>query len=287
MIIFYLKESLKLISRAKASFLLALLASTLSIGLIAVSAVLLILSNEFQNRLKENIRMGIFLEEELSAAEKADIKKEIEQTGYFSTIIYISKDKAAERFIKETGEDFRQILDYNPLPSSFDAKVNKNFVNNSELTRIKKEILKIGGVDEVILDERITAKILDFLYSSRTIIFIATAFLLLISIYIISSTTKLLLSRKYEELETMKLVGAKLIAIKAPVYLNSLLIGLLASIIIIIVGYFSSVYFLNGSILKLFSSISLSLIAIFLLLLGPGLSFVVTIFSLKKVSLKI
>lgn len=287
MIIFYLKESLKLISRAKASFLLALLATTLSIGLITVSAILLILSNEFQDRLKQNIRMSIFLEEELSTSEKDSLQEAINRTGFFSSLVYITKDRAAERFVKETGEDFRQILDYNPLPASFDAKVNTNFVNKYDLTRIKREISKISGVDEVLLDERITAKILNFLYSSRKVIFVTTAFLLLISIYIISSTIKLLLSRKYEELETMKLVGAKLIAIKAPVYLNSLLTGLLASIIILIAGYFSTINFLNGSILKNFSAMNLTIIAFLILFLGPGLSLVVTIFSLKKVSLKI
>ncbi len=287
MLKFYFKESLKLIGRAKASFFLAVLASTLSIGLITFSTVLILFSNHLQDRLKDNIRMNIFLEENLSLPEVKSLQNTLKQTGYFTNITFISKEKAAERFVKETGEDFRQILDYNPLPASIETKINGNYISKSSLNKIKKEVSEMDGVSELILDEKITSKILDYIYASKKIIFISTAFLLLLSIYIISSTTKLLVSRKYEELETMKLVGARLISIKAPIYLNSLFIGLSASFFVIVCGYLFSSIVLSGRIPNYFSPLNISVLAIVLLLLGPGFSLLVTIFSLKKVTLKI
>ena len=128
---------------------------------------------------------------------------------------------------------------------------------------------------------------LQILTEVKKYIFIVTAVLFFISLYLVYSTVKLITTSKYEELETMKLVGAKLSTIKMPIILNGVLIGLLASIIslcafLVFVHYFSSFfqmheiihfrlrYFLGG-----------------MLLLGPLLGFFVSLISLRKITLKI
>lgn len=287
MIKFYLKESLKLISRAKASFVLSLVAAYLSTGLIVFSAGLYFLSSQFQQKLKQHVSISIFLNDNLQVNQLKKIKSELSQSGYFSSIYYISKEKAAERFVKETGEDFREILDYNPLPASFEVGVKSEYVSNAGLNKIKNEVNTISGIDEVVMDERITAKILDYLYSSRRIILAVTIILLILSVYIIASTNKLITSRKYEELETMKLVGAKLFSIKAPIYINSLFTGFIAASMVNISAYFF-IKFLTAELnFAGIPVIHLFIISLIILFLGIGLSLLVTIFSLKKVTLRI
>ncbi|MCU0343968.1 MAG: permease-like cell division protein FtsX, partial [Ignavibacterium sp.] len=112
MILFWIKEALKLIARSKFSFLLALISITLSVILITISVFIIRSSNHFEDELRGNIVISVFIKDNISNNEIEEIKTDLAQLKYLSSSEYINKDKAAEIFIKETGEDFRKILDY-------------------------------------------------------------------------------------------------------------------------------------------------------------------------------
>src|ERR1035437_6456130 len=114
MISYYLKETLRSIKRAKSSFFLSLTSMVIAMLLIVGSVMTIQISADFQRDLKNNISVNIFLKENLSKEESASIEKEIKQKDFVNTVKYIGKEEAADKFIKETGEDFRRILDYNP-----------------------------------------------------------------------------------------------------------------------------------------------------------------------------
>jgi cell division transport system permease protein len=92
---------------------------------------------------------------------------------------------------------------------------------------------------------------------------------------------------KMEEMETIKLVGAKLSTIKIPIILNGILIGFIASLISIIIFLLYITYidkYIN--LLKIFN-LRNEYYFIGVLLLGPFIGFIVSIITLKKVTLKI
>ena len=107
MILFWLKEAFKLIARSKFSFLLALTSITLSVILITISVFIIRVSNHFEDQLKSNIVISVFIKDTITNNEIENIKTELSQLRYLSSFEFITKDKAAEIFIKETGEDFR------------------------------------------------------------------------------------------------------------------------------------------------------------------------------------
>ena len=84
----------------------------------------------------------------------------------------------------------------------------------------------------------------------------------------------------------MKLVGAKLSTIKIPIILNGFFIGVFSTIILIIIGYmflyFISDYLPVRELLRFEDKLSL----IFLSVLGPIIGLVVSIVSLRKITLK-
>jgi cell division protein FtsX len=85
----------------------------------------------------------------------------------------------------------------------------------------------------------------------------------------------------------MKFVGAKLSTIKMPIILNSAIIGLLAGIISL--GVIWAVYiYIKGYLMSIEQVISNKFEFILLILiLGPVIGILVTILSLRKISLKI
>lgn len=287
MINFYFKETLNSIKRAKSSFFLSLTSMVIAMLLIIGSVITIQISANFQHDLKNNISINIFLKENLTNEETADLEKEIKLKNFVNNVKFINKEEAAEIFIKETGEDFRRILDYNPLPSSFSITLKEKYVDPDSLNRMIPVLSKLKGVDEVVFQKEYVKKILTYLTTFKKYLFVITAILFLISVYIVYSTVKLVIGMRMEEVETMKLVGAKLSTIKIPIILNGILIGFIASLVSIFIFLLYITYidkYIN--LLKIFN-LRNEYYYIGVLLLGPCIGFIVSIFTLRKVTLKV
>lgn len=284
---FILKEAFKLISRAKVSFILSLISTSISVILIAASLILLLLSEELETRIKENISINIFLKESVNDEAAKKIEGELQNSAYINSTVYVDKKTAAEIFVKETGEDFRKILDYNPLPASFRIFLKQEYAHQDSIENIIAALSKINGVDEVVYQHQFINKILTQLNDVKQYIFIITAALVLISIYIVYSTMQLIINSKYEELDTMKLVGAKISTIKMPIILNGVFIGIFAGLISLAIFYFIFFYlrvFLNSFGIEL---IYQPLHLLIVIGIGPLLTILVSIISLRKINLRI
>lgn len=287
MILFWIKEAFKLIARSKFSFLLALTSITLSVILITVSVFIIRFSNHFEDQLKSNIIISVFIKDNSTNDEIEQIKSELSQLKYLSSSEFIDKDKAAEIFIKETGEDFRKILDYNPLPASFNLKLKNEYANRQSINTIIKTLSNYKWSDEVIFRQDFYQKILLYIDQAKIYVFGLTGLIFLVSLYLVYSTVRLILNSKYSELETMKFVGAKLSTIKMPIILNSAITGFLAGSIALAIVWLLYFY-VKGFLLSIDNVIPNKIEFIVILLsLGPIIGILVTIISLRKISLKI
>jgi cell division transport system permease protein len=287
MILFWIKEALKLIARSKFSFLLALISITLSVILITISVFIIRSSNHFEDELRGNIVISVFIKDKISSVEIEEIKTELAQLMYLSSSEYINKDKAAEIFIKETGEDFRKILDYNPLPASFNLKLKSEYADRDSINKIIKNLSEYKWSDEVIFRQDFYQKILSYIDQAKIYVFALTGLIFLVSLYLVYSTVRLILNTKYSELETMKFVGAKLSTIKMPIILNSAITGLLAGLIAL-----SAIWLLYFYVKEFVITIDTIIpnkieFVVLLLALGPVIGILVTVLSLRKISLKI
>ncbi len=287
MIKFWLKESFKLIGRAKGSFFISLISMTISVFLIITSLILIRISDILQSGIKESITINVFLNDSIGKDDTKKLGDKLKKEEFTKLVKFISKEQAADNFIKQTGEDFRKILDYNPLPASFSVSLKENFVNKDSLQAVISKLQKYPNVDEVVFQDKFVYTLLSYLNNIKKYIFIFTGILFFISIYIVYSTVKLITNSKYKEMETMKLVGAKLSTIKAPVILNSIYIGFFAGIISF--GIFLGVvyYINNNTLFNFFIDKNLIFYLAALLLIGPVISASISLFTLRKISLKI
>lgn len=284
---FSLKEALRLINRAKLSFLLSLISLSISVLLITASLALIQGSDYIQKKIKDDVSINIYLKENLSPDQVNGIDSLLKSRNYVRTTDYIDKDKAAEIFIRETGEDFRKLLDYNPLPASFTITLKENYFVKDSLDKIIASFAEIDGVDDVGFKDEFIYKMIPVLNSIKKYIFIITGIILFISVYIVYSTIRLIISSRFEELETMKLVGAKLITIKMPVILNSMIVGLFAGILsTAIFILFISVFADYISMINFMGTSKYIYLGI-LLGMGPFLGLVISIISLNRLTLKI
>jgi len=234
---FYISESFKSISRAKLATAITIITLSITIGFISLSTVLLLLSKKMEESWKSQIKMNVFLNDSVSVKQSNLIEEDLLGNKFVKDAQYFSLADAEKKFLEITGEDFKTILDINPLPNSFVVTFN-DLIDESSIKNIIDEFQKIKGVDEVIYDYNLTFTILEFLRSMKFIIFLVTIIFVSIAIYLLYSTSKLILHQKMEQYNTMKLVGARLSTIKIPLLIYGLIVGLLASLICIILFYF-------------------------------------------------
>src|SRR3989339_76291 len=286
MVIFWFKEALRIFSRAKSSFILSLISLSISIMLIAACFYSIFLSQEIERKIKEQFILNIFLNDSLSIKSITNLKTELADKNFTSSITFIDKETAAETFIKDTGEDFRKILDYNPIPASLSLTLKADYVDKDSIEMIKKGLNVFAGIDEIVFEHEILDRLVNALKGLQKYIFIITAVLILISIYITYTTIRLVTTLKRDELETMKLVGAKLSTIKMPIILNEIFTGLLASLLSFILIKMLFIFISKYSSLKNFYEPPSELLMI-IFLIGPAISIIVTVIVLRKITLKI
>ncbi|MGE5401527.1 MAG: cell division protein FtsX, partial [Ignavibacteriales bacterium] len=224
-----LKETFKSLSRAKLSVVVSLLMTCISVLLVVISMILVRFSGILEQRIKDKVSLNIFLKESTSDLQAGEIKAHLDGLNFISSARYLNKEQAEKEFLKETGEDFREVLEYNPLPASFVINLRPEYIEPDSLQKISKIFSRIEGVDEVVFQSEEIYKALRSLSVMKMYVFSGAGILLLVSLYIVYSTNKLIIAARQAQIETMKLVGTKLYIIKLPFVLNGVFLGMIAS----------------------------------------------------------
>jgi len=285
---FILKESFKLIVRSKLNFFLNLISLTLCVLLIILSFYLIRASKFLQEYVQQNITLSVFIKDNVNQETINKFSEKLSQQPYTAKAEFISKEKAAEIFLKETGEDFKKILDYNPLPASFTLYLNSGYSVKDSLDKIISSLKQEDIVTEVVSKMEFLQKVISLSEKMKNYIFIFTGFMLLVSVYLVFSTVKLIMNSKYEELETMKLVGAKLSTIKLPIVINIIFIGILAGTISFLILISAINFFkVDWALLTNLTGFDLRIMILIMFLIGPFIGSFVSLIALRKISLKV
>lgn len=174
-------------------------------------------------------------------------------------------------------------MDYNPLPASFELFFAPHIIEKTNLETTKTKIETIEGIDEVIFNKSFITSALEYINKTKKYFIFAAVIFILIAIYIVYNNTRLQLEARLEEIETMKLVGAKLSTIKFPIYINSLFVGIFSTIIVSLIIYFIINYF-NFSLNNILMNYESFLV---ILTVGPVLSLLISYLALRKITLRI
>lgn len=287
MFFFYIAEAFRSIKSAKSSFILTTISLTISVLLILFSYIALQLSDYYSSSLKSSIKINVFIKESFTQSEQEKLVGELQNKIYSDSVEFISKDKAAEQFIKETGEDFRKILDYNPLPASFVVKISETYANSDSLNFIIKDLSSLESVDEVVFKEGFIYKLLNYIDTVKVYLFLLTFLVSIVALYLVYATIRLIVNSRMVDFETMKLVGAKLSTIKIPVIFNGLLAGIFSGVFSYMIFLFFRKQLLVFEALEMIFTRNISEYLLIMFMTGPVLVFIVSVVTLRKVSLKI
>jgi len=288
MLKFSTKEAIKSIRRAKLAFFFSLISTTLGLLLIQLSVYTYHMSNLLEAEIKNQFVVNVFLENSVPTGDIQAIEQNIKKSGFIKSVLFISKDEAAKNFVKDTGENFLEILEFNPLPASFVVELKDESLNKKTINEAIAYFNSIKGVESVDFQTGYFEKVLRYVNYAKKYIVAITAFLFIAALYLIYSTLKLIIINRKEEIETMKLVGAELSLIKLPIIINGVLIGLIASIL-----SYTTLYLINLLINKYLTpfayltGVVYNSTSYFTFFIGPVIGIIISILTVRKITLKI
>ncbi len=216
-------------------YISVVLSITLALFVIGVFGSLVIYSKELERLVRENVKIQVYLKNQITETQRAQIEKSIGSKEFISksenAIQFISKDEAAKEFIKETGEDFNKFLGENPLRDAFLVKIDEGYHDAESLRKIKSEVEKLSGVFEVYYVENVIDSINKNVTKIGLILMGLVALLLTIVVMLINNTLRLALFSQRFLIRSMQLVGAHSSFIHKPFIVRATLHGFLSGIL--------------------------------------------------------
>jgi cell division transport system permease protein len=209
--------------------------------MVGLVGMLLLNTKKLSDYVKENIGISIYLNDDIREVDVFSLQKLLDSKKYVKETRYITREKAAEDFQKEMGEDFVDFLGYNPLPSSIDVKLHASYANPDSFAVLEKEFRTYPQVADVAYQKDLIYVVNLNVRKISIAILILGGLLSFIALTLINNTIRLAVYSKRFIIRTMQLVGAKHYLIRRPFLLRGItqgLIGACIAIVLLIVTLF-------------------------------------------------
>lgn len=205
------------------------------------------MGNGLSKYLKENMSFNVMLSSDVTDAQIATIRKNIDAQPFVKSSRFISKQEAKEQLIKDLGEDPETLLGYNPVQDCIEIFLHAEYANNDSIKVISNIIRQDNNVTDLLYQQEAIDLINNNLSRVMTVLLILAVVLLFISFTLIRNTIRLSVYAKRFLINTMKLVGATPAFIRKPFVVNNIFTGIIAGIIadgilLVMITYFSREY---------------------------------------------
>ena len=193
--------------------------------------------NEMFDTAEESVSVTVFFESGTTEEEILQLKVAVEERDEVASVNYISADEAWASFSEEYLGDYADGFTENPLADSANLEVFMADVSQQE--SLVSYLQGLEAVREVNYSE-LTASALTgasslLMYASAAIIIL----LLVVSVFLISNTIAMGISKHWEEISIMKYIGATDFFVRAPYLIEGVIIGALGTVIpLMLINYF-------------------------------------------------
>jgi len=232
----------------------------LSILIVSSFALFFINTNALLDFWRKGIRVLVYLEPQATEANRLDLRYQIQQIENVQEIHFISKETALNR-LKDQMKNHSSLLENlkeNPLPDAFEIRIIDASRELTKVAALAEKIESLPQVEEVEYGQHWIAKFSHIINIFKFIGYAMGGLFLFATLFIIANTIRLVLYSRKEEIEIMRLVGSDDRFIKAPFYIEGLILSALGGIVGL-TALFTAYRFVLS---KFHSSLSLGLLEI-------------------------
>ncbi len=270
--------------RRQRLFMLLALNLYLLLVLLGFFAVLIFNAKHLNNYFKEKLTLTVYFKDGTPRSSIKLLEKQLKNDTLVKSVVFVSKEKSAEKAKKILGEDFIAVLGENPLQDNVELHLYGKYVNDSLVRRFKERLLQNRIVDDVAYEKAIMNLLNRNMKKIGTFILVFGLILLFIIYFSIRNTVRLSIYNKRFTIKTMQLVGATEGFIMRPFLwkyaVTGIITGIAAAASIHAIFYYIDHYiradlFRNG---KLYWIVLISLV-----LFSPLIVLITTYFSGRKI----
>lgn len=212
------------------AYLVTLLATVniaLSLTFFGGFLVGIINANLLVERLGNRLEVVAYLKDAISEEALKDLEEEIKSYPEVRRVGYISKDEALASLGKGmAGEpSILEGLDVNPLPASFVIKLNDPFQNPAGVKRITERLSNVDTIEDLQYGGEWVKKFSALVSMVRIGGALLGVVIVLSAMLIVSNTIRLTIQTRTDEIEAMRRGGATPLSMKAPFYVEGIIIG--------------------------------------------------------------
>ncbi len=202
---------------------------TIALSVLIVSAFVLFFVNVNQviNPWKQGVRMMAYLAKDVPAERIAPLQKQIEGMYGVGNVTFVSRQEALKKLKKTMKRQSSLLtnLKENPLPDAFEIRMLPDTQSKDAMEVLARGLSALPEIEEVEYGQQWIGRISSVVGLFRLAGYALGALFFMASVFIVANTVRLVLYSRRQEVEIMRLVGATDRFIKAPFYIEGLMLG--------------------------------------------------------------
>jgi cell division transport system permease protein len=271
--------------RKKASYTGTIISMTLVLYLFGMFSFLILQADRLKDYFRENLRVSVYYRDTANEADIMLMQESLSSLPYVVKSEFVSKEEARKELQQELGEDFVDVLGYNPLPHALRLYFRADYARSDSIRAISRQLEQRTQVREVYYE----AGLLERLDKNIRIVGIAiigfALVLLVVSVTLINNAIRLNLYSKRFLIKSMQLVGATQWFIRKPFLARAAVNGFAAGVFA--VGLTAASLWAVQEQLPLlewmqYRRLALGGVALGLVVLGMAISYVSSLAALNK-----
>ena len=232
MITLFLKKALQDILSNRFLNSVTIVTIALSILIVSSFALFILNTNALLESWRKGIRVLVYLESQATEANRLDLRYQIQQMENVQETHFISKEDALKQ-LKDQMSHHSSLLEnlkQNPLPDAFEIRIIDTSRELNKVAALAEKIKALPQVEEVEYGQHWIARFSHIINIFKFVGYAMGGVFLIATLFIIANTIRLVLYSRKEEIEIMRLVGSNDRFIKAPFYIEGLILSALGGI---------------------------------------------------------
>ena len=213
--------------------------NTIVLFFLSIALFTYLKSSSIENYFKENVTVNIYLKNSSRDNDVKQINKFLNLNENVKSIEFVSKEDAAELFIKEIGEEFVGFLGYNPLLDLISVRLFGDKIDIYNIEEFTESLNNFEFIEEVEYDKPLVESLVNNFERIGVLIIIISVLFFITSFILINNSIKISIYSKRDTIKTMQLVGATKSFIRRPFIASYVRIGFYSSIVSLILLFTS------------------------------------------------
>jgi len=217
-------------SRHKSSFMLAIIALATGLFIAGVGLLGVDTLDRWVKQTEALARITVFAAD---GANVESLEQRLKSDPRFTSVRLISSAEATKRFIESVKEAglILDTLGNEAVPDNLELSLNRDLLQQQSAVEIGKDLSRIPGVGDVVVDHERIDSLLKGAHSVRIVLSAFGVVLLIVAAFSTGIVVRMSIAAREEEINIMRLVGATEIYILIPLLAEGAFLGLIAALI--------------------------------------------------------